>query len=262
MTNVVREHVIQLLSKDIRQDGRGLLEYRQPITIEYGISAKSAEGSARVRIGDTEVLAGVKMEVGEPYPDTPDEGTLIVGAELLPLSNPEFESGPPSIQAVELARVVDRGLRESHAVDFGKLCIKKGEKVWTLLLDIYPLNDAGNLFDAASLAALAALKDAKFPEYDEKANKLHYEKRTSKALPLSCLPIGVTVFKIKDKFFVDPTIEEGEAYDSRLTVATMNDQDICAMQKGGDGSLTEQDIMQMVAIATEKGKFLRTFFKK
>src|SRR3990167_7617811 len=135
MYRELRSHIISLLNADTRLDGRKLTEYRTPIEVEYGV-VKTAEGSARVKIGDTEVIAGVKMEVGEPYPDTPDEGTLIVGAELIPLSNPDFESGPPSIEAVELSRVVDRGLRESHAVDFGKLCIKKGEKVWTILLDI------------------------------------------------------------------------------------------------------------------------------
>src|SRR3989338_5346357 len=164
MIRVVRDHIRSLAEKGAREDGRDFLEYRKPIKIEYGVSSKSAEGSARVTIGDTEVVAGVKLEVGEPFPDTPDEGVLMVGAELLPLSNPEFESGPPSIDSIELARIIDRGIRESKCIDFSKLCIKKGEKVWMVFIDIYPINDSGNLFDAASLAALAALKDAKFPE--------------------------------------------------------------------------------------------------
>ena len=95
MHKELREHVIKLLEKGLRLDGRKSLDYREPIKVTKGI-IKTAEGSAHVIVGDTEVIAGVKMEVGEPYPDTPDEGGIIVGAELLPLSNPDFELGPPS----------------------------------------------------------------------------------------------------------------------------------------------------------------------
>ena len=118
--SMIKDHIISLLAKDMREDGRKLTEYRKPIKIEYGISPKSAEGSSRVMIGDTEVVAGVKLEVGKPFPDTPDDGVLMVNAELLPLSNPDFESGPPSIASIELARVVDRGIRESHMIDTEK----------------------------------------------------------------------------------------------------------------------------------------------
>src|SRR3989344_4544556 len=163
MYKEIRSHIISLLNANTRLDGRKLTEYRKPIEIEYGV-VKTAEGSARVKMGETEVMVGVKLDVGEPYPDTPNEGTIIVGAELLPLSNPEFELGPPGIQAIELARVVDRGIRESKAIDFKKLCIEKGGKIWMVVIDICPINDAGNLFDASSLAAPAALKDARYPE--------------------------------------------------------------------------------------------------
>ena len=134
MYKELRSHIISLLEANTRLDGRKLTEYRQPITVEYG-AIRTAEGSARVKIGETDIMVGVKLEVGEPYPDTPDEGTIIVGAELLPMSNPEFEPGPPQIQAIELARVVDRGIRESKALDFKKLCIEEGEKAWFLIID-------------------------------------------------------------------------------------------------------------------------------
>ena len=255
--SMIKDHIIALLAKDMREDGRKLLEYRKPITIEYGISAKSAEGSARVIIGDTEVIAGVKLESGKPFPDTPNDGVLMGNVELLPLSNPEFESGPPSIDSIELARVVDRGIRESHTMDTEKLCIKKGEKVWMVNIDIYPINDAGNLFDAASLAALAALKDARFPKYDEKEEKVSYDERTKTKLPLSKEPIEITVIKIKDKLLIDPITEEWESLDARLTVACMEDGKICALQKGGSAPLKAAEIEKMAEIAMEKSKELR-----
>lgn len=259
--NIVKEHLLELLNKDLRLDKRKLQEYRKPITIEYGVSGKAAEGSARVKIGNTEVVAGIKMEVGTPYPDNPDQGTIIVNVELLPLSDPEFETGPPRIEAIKLARaVVDRGVRESGCIDFKKLCIKKGEKVWIILIDVYSINNDGNLADAMGLAALAALKDAKFPRYDEKEDKTDYKTKTKKIV-LKELPIPVTTVKIKDKFLIDPSLEEEEAKDAQLTVTTIEDGRICAMQKGGESFLTSEEIDKMVEIAIDKGKELRKLIK-
>lgn len=254
MYQELRSHIISLLNAGIRLDGRKLAEYRKPIEVEYDV-VKTAEGSARVKIGETEVIVGVKLEVGEPYPDTPEEGTIIVGAELLPLSNPEFELGPPGMQAIELARVVDRGIRESKAIDFKKLCIEKGEKIWMVIIDICPINDAGNLFDASSLAALAALKHTVFPSFD--GEKIDYKAKTGTKLQLEKMPIAVTVIKIGDKLIVDPDVEEEKVIDARLTVSSIEDGTLCALQKGGDFPLTTEDISRMLDIGVEKARELR-----
>ena len=256
MYRELRNHIISLLDANTRLDGRKLTEYRKPIEVKHSV-VKTAEGSARVKIGETDVIVGVKLEVGEPYPDMPDEGTIIVGAELLAMSNPEFEPGPPGIQAIELARVVDRGIRESKAVDFKKLCITPGEKVWLIVIDICPINDAGNLFDVSSLAALAALKDTKYPAFD--GEKVDYKTKTDKKLHLEKQPIAVTVIKIGNKFIVDPDIEEERVIDSRLTVSSIEDGTLCALQKGGDTPLTEEEISKMLDIGIEKGKELRKY---
>ena len=255
MHNELRDYIIGSLKKNYRLDGRGLTDYRQPITVEYGVT-KTAEGSARVRIGDTEVIAGVKLELGTPYPDTPDQGAIICGAELLPLSSPEFELGPPGIEAIELARVVDRGIRESNYLDVKSLCVKEGEKVWIVIIDICTINDAGNLMDASALAAVAALKDTRFPKVED--DQINYKEKTETPLPLTAKePIAVTVCKIGDCFIVDPDTEEKKAIDARLTVTTTADGKICSLQKGEDFPLTQEDIGRMVDIGFEKAKELR-----
>jgi exosome complex component RRP42 len=255
--NELREHVIKLFEADTRLDGRKLTDYR-PVKLEVGITS-TAEGSSRVKIGQTDVMVGIKVEVMQPYPDTPGEGSIMVGAELLPLSNPDFEPGPPSIQAVELARIVDRGIRESKCLDFKKLCIKEGEKIWMIIIDICTINDAGNLPDASALAAIAALKNMKFPEY--KDDKIDYKKKTNKGLDLKDTPLSVTVIKIGDKFIVDPDYDEGKVVDARLTVASLSDGTLCALQKGGDYPLSADDVSKMVDIGIEKGKELRKLVK-
>src|SRR3989344_5821204 len=250
------EYVISLIENNSRIDGRKFSEYRE-IVIETGIS-KNADGSARCKIGDTEVIVGVKMDTGEPYPDSPDEGSIIVGAELLPLSNPEFELGPPGTQAVELARIVDRGIRESKAVDFKKLCIRERERCWILFIDIYPINDDGNLIDASALAALAALNGARFRELDN--DKVNYKEYSNKKVKLELLPITCTFGKINGKIIVDPNSKEESVLDARLSIASANGK-IYAMQKGGDKGFTIEEINYMMDIAIEKEKELKRLIK-
>ena len=250
-----KTHLLRALAKNVRYDGRKALEYR-PITVEYGISG-SAEGSARVKLGGTEVIAGVKMEIGKPYPDTPDQGNMMVNAELIPLSNPAFESGPPGEQATELARVVDRAIRESKSIDVHKLVIVSGEKVWGINIDICTINDEGNLLDASCLAALAALKNARLPKLNENNIIQYDEPLTDEKLPMSREPVEVTIIKVGDNFFVDPLSEEEKIIEARLTVAITEKGTICAMQKGGAEPLSIEDIDKMVEIAQKLAPTLR-----
>ncbi|MEK6917244.1 MAG: exosome complex protein Rrp42 [Nanoarchaeota archaeon] len=257
MNNEKQDHILTYLNKNIRYDGRKKDEYRK-ISIETGI-VKTAEGSASVTIGDTVVLAGVKFEVGAPYPDQLGEGTMMVNAELLPLSSSKFEAGPPSIDSIELARVVDRAIRESNTIDHKKLCIKEGELVWTVIIDITPLNVDGNLFDASALAVLLAIKDARMPKL--KDNKIDYKTKTDQKLPLLEEPISVTVLKIGSHYIVDPITDEEDVLDARLTVAFTKDNTICAMQKGGEQPLSEKEIEDMIDLAIKKSKELRVYLR-
>ncbi len=256
MNESMKKHLVEALNKGVRHDSRKLDEFRK-IFIEQGIS-KSAEGSARVRIGETEVIAGVKLSVEKPYPDTPEQGCLAVGAELLPLSSPDFETGPPRIDSIELARVIDRGVREAKAIDMKKMCIEKGEKAWMVFIDICSINDDGNLLDASGMAVLAALKNAKFPAYD--GVEINYKEHTDESIPFEKSPLPVTVYKIGGKFLVDPSKDEESAYDARLTVTTTEDGTLCALQKGGDNPLTIDEVDSMVELALSKVKEIRKNF--
>jgi exosome complex component RRP42 len=255
MYEELRNEIISLLNKGVRLDGRRPTEYRK-IEITKGVS-KNAEGSAKVRIGDTEVIAGVKLEVMKPYPDTADQGSLMVNVELYPMSNPEFETGPPDNYSIELARITDRAIRESKTIDTRKLCITPGEKAWMVVIDVCSLNDSGNLFDAIGLAAVAAVQDAVFPEYD--GEKLDYKHKTKEKLPVGKMPINVTVFKFGDHLVVDTTTDEERAYDARLTVATLDNGNICSMQKGGDSAITADDLFRMIELAKQKSMEIRKY---
>ncbi|NCN99085.1 RNA-binding protein [Candidatus Pacearchaeota archaeon CG10_big_fil_rev_8_21_14_0_10_35_219] len=215
-SNLTREKLTAMFNEDKRFDGRKLLDMRD-FEVEYGVS-NMAEGSARVKMGKTEVIVGIKMGTGEPYPDSQDAGNLMVSGDLLPLASPRFESGPPKFPAIELPRLMDRMIRESGMIDLKKLVIKEGEKVWTVIVDIYPINDDGSLMDAASIGCVAALHNAKFPGLTED-DRADYKNRTDKKLPLSgeTMPVSFTFYKLGDNLILNPTREEEEACDTKVT---------------------------------------------
>ncbi len=224
------ERIKEYLKKGKRFDGRKPKEFRD-IVIEKEVS-KKAEGSARVKLGKTDVIVGIKMDVTEPYPDSPDKGNLIVSAELLPLSSPRHSLGRPGIDSVEIARVMDRAIRESNFIESEKLCIKSGEKVWRVFIDIYSLNDDGNILDAAAIGTLVALKDAEMPKYDEEKGKVIHGESSGKKIPLSKdIPLSLTLYKVGDKFIADPTREEEDISESRVTIGRTK-KHISSMQKG------------------------------
>jgi exosome complex component RRP42 len=262
---VTRKNVLDAMNKEERLDGRKPLEPRK-VEIRFNVS-KNAEGSVSVKIGKTEVVAGIKMGTADPYTDHEDEGTMMTTMELLPLSSPNFEYGPPSIDSVEIARIIDRGIRESGFIDFKKLSIKDGEKVWSVFIDLATINDDGGLIDAGALAAILALLTARKPIYDAEKNKISYGEFSDEKLPLNedKMPLTSTFFKVGDKIFVDPTREEEEVAEGRLTVEVSKpgkEEMINAMQKGGNATLTQEEVMMMVEEAGKMFKNIHSLVKE
>ncbi len=256
---VQQKQIAQLINGGKRLDGREFDKYRE-LKLEKGIIEK-AEGSARVLLGKTEVVVGIKIGVGAPFPDTPDEGVLTVNAELVPLASPKFEPGPPNEDAIELARVVDRGIREAKAIDLEKLCLDPGKKVLVVFVDLYVLNHDGNLIDASAIAALAALLNTKMSKYEIVEGELNVKPGYDQ-LPLLNYPIPITFAKIDNTLIVDPSLEEEDAMNARLTITLEKDGKICAIQKGGTGQFTKEQILEAAKMAEVKSLEIRKLVVK
>ncbi len=254
VTRVRLKQIEQMIEKGKRLDGRGLNDYRE-IKVEQGLIER-AEGSARVLLGKTDVLVGIKVETGTPFPDTPNEGVQTVNAELVPLASPSFEPGPPDENSIELARIVDRGIRESKAIDTGKLCIEPGKKVFVVFVDVYVLNHDGNLIDASAIAAVSALMNTKMPNYEIENGELKI-KTGYTSLPMKSHPVTVTVGKIGSNLIVDPWLEEEQVMDARMSMAINDDGNICAIQKGGSGYFTPQQVIEISKLVQEKAAAIR-----
>jgi exosome complex component RRP42 len=248
--NLRREQILEQYSQGRRADGRGLGDYRE-LKIQVGTMIK-ANGSATVDLGDTRVVAGVKVAVGTPFPDTPDEGLLIVGAEVLPIASAYVEPGPPDEDSIELARVVDRGVRESHMVDMHQMVIEEGKKVYSVFVDVTVVNVDGNLLDATSYAVVSALASAKYKKMTLKEDKV-VELEEMSSLPVQTIPVSITTSKVGDFLLMDPTTEEEAVQEARLTFAIANGQ-ACAAQKGGQGSFSPEQVLKALDTALLKSK--------
>ena len=246
-------HILDLAAEGKRLDGRGPDDYRK-VTVEPGFVV-TADGSALARIGDTAVLAGIKLEPGKPFPDTPNAGVLTTNAELVPLSNPTFEPGPPTPSAIEVSRVVDRAIRAAETIDLTRLCVTPNEKSWICYTDVHVLDHDGNLIDAALLAAVSALAHTTVPAKRFEVAEADYP------LDVQHLPIECTFVRLGDTIVVDPTFDEEQAAQGRLTVATDELGRLVAMQKGLVGAFSPDDVKAVVQRALRHGERLREIAK-
>src|SRR5215218_6463165 len=237
-----KQQMWDALSRGKRLDGRDFSEMRQ-LVIETDV-IKKANGSARVKLGDSEVIAGVKVETGEPFEGLENKGALIVSAEVLPTASPYIEPGPPDEEVIELA----------------KLVLVPGKIVYTIFLDCSILNADGNLFDATSYATVAALLTSKLPVFEMQDQKV-VDSGNTQPMPVTSMPVSITAARIGDYVLIDPSAEEEACMDSRITITT-TDEGFCATQKGHTGSFTPDQIKKAAEAATIKGKEVRARLKE
>jgi exosome complex component RRP42 len=254
-----KQQMWDAISKGKRLDGRNLDDIR-PLEIELDI-IKKANGSAKVKLGNSEVIAGVKIETGEPFEGLENKGALIVSAEVLPTASPYIEPGPPDEETVELARVVDRGIRESEMIDLDKLVLVPGKIVYTIFVDCSIINADGNLFDATSYAVVSALASSKIPVFEMQDGKVVHT-GNSQDPPVTTIPVSITAIRIGEAVILDPTSEEEACMNARITVTTNSNGDYTAIQKGSTGAFTVEQIKKAAGIARIKGEEVRVKLKE
>ncbi|CAN1319015.1 Exosome complex component RRP45B [Linum perenne] len=220
------------------------------------------DGSSEVQLGHTHVMGFVSGQLVQPYRDRPNEGTLSIFTEFSPMADPSFEVGRPGESAIELGRIIDRGLRESKAVDMESLCVLPGKLVWAIRIDIHILDNGGNLVDAANIAALAALLTFRRPECSLSGENgqevVVHPPEVKEPLPLIVhhIPIAVTFafFSTEHIVAVDPTHSEEAVMGGRMTVTVNASGDICAIQKAGGLGVPQSDIMRCLRLASRNAE--------
>jgi exosome complex component RRP42 len=255
-TKIMHDKLYELIIRGERLDGRGPYQYR-PLELKTSIIEK-ADGSAMVNLGGTKIIAGVKTALGQPYPDTPDQANIVVNAELLPLASSFFEPGPPDEKAIELARVVDRCIRESKMLELDKLVYIPGRSVLVIYIDVYVLDYDGNYFDPSVLASVAALATAKIPLYEVKNGDVVMNPDIRTSLPIRKFPVSVTIGLLGDKILVDPTSLEESAIDTSIVIGWSDEDEMAAIQKNLQGFVQMSVMEEIIRVSREKSIELRT----
>lgn len=220
------------------------------------------------------MIANVHGEIVPPFPDRPTEGFLHFNVELSPMASQNFEVGRPSPMAVELARIVDRGIRECRALDTEALAIIAGEKVWAITCNIHVVDHGGNLVDCVSLAAIAAMMHYRRPEVSVQNNStVVYNIDEHAAVPLSLhhIPISISFCFIESRdgdsdgepiIFMDPTDREERITDGSMTFTFNSFRELCAVHKIGGAAISTDDVLRCANIAAARVSELTELLKE
>ncbi|GAA5871619.1 hypothetical protein JCM8547_007099 [Rhodosporidiobolus lusitaniae] len=244
------------LRKNLRQDGRGLLDLR-PVELKFGDEL----GWVECKLGGTRVVAQVSAEVVKPLPDRPYEGFLTLSTEISPMASAAYEAGRQSEDEILMTRLLEKALRRSNAVDREALCIVAGQKVWSIRVDVHFLDDEGNLLDCASIAAIVALRHFRKPDVTVNGEEVvihSMDERVPVPLAIHHSPMCLTFafFGEESLAVLDPLHLEQQLCTGTLTLTLNSQAEICVLSKQGGAPLPADEILRAVTVGVERVKEL------
>jgi exosome complex component RRP45 len=285
-SSAARAHVLSGLcsSPAVRADGRSLGEARPAsVRLRRWDDAVVAEAS----LGETSVAAVVSASLGAPAADRGAEGSLsfaVFLGGLAPAAPADGGGGggeaprERAAASAELARLLERALRDSGAVDLEALCVSPGAAVWRLRVEVHALADGGNLVDAAALAAAAGLAAFRRPDARAGAGGTVRLRRGAPplALALHHCPVAVTLglfaapaarareagagapapADFADAVVADPSALEERVADGSLTLIMNAHRELCGVHKLGGCPLAPAVLAAAVAAAGERAQAL------
>ncbi|XP_022179635.1 exosome complex component RRP42 isoform X2 [Myzus persicae] len=252
-------YIIHGVEENFRCDGRSRQDYR-PLELEMDI-VSNANGSARLRLANSDILVCVKVEIDTPLPEAPKDGKVEYFVDCSANATPAFEGRGGEHLAAELSRFLS--LAHGPVFNLSKLCIVPGQSCWKLFVDVLILECGGNLFDAVSLAAKAALCNTSLPNivgtYEDGQNidlQISDDPFDTKALDASDLPVLVSMCKIGNSYVADPTIEEEICGAGCIVVSVTPKGNVTAVLKKGAGSFMPDTLNEIIMSGSHIGILL------
>jgi exosome complex RNA-binding protein Rrp42 (RNase PH superfamily) len=230
----------------------------------------SDDSSCIVRLGRTMVMASISASLEAPYADRHSEGSITFDVLHTAMAGYGPDFARKNEDTTELSRLVERGLRESRAIDLEALCVQPGRKVWHLQVDVRILDNCGNAIDAVGLAALGALCAFRRPDVtvdpDVPGGIIIHSRADREPLPLTMhhlpLPITFAFFEAGDVVALDPMSKEEAAASGSFTVTVNPQGELCAAQKAHGVGILPAQVMQCTRIAATKVKDLTSQLRK
>lgn len=233
LSNCERDFIKTAVSEDKRVDHRTSKESRN-VRVSFGLD----RGCCVASLGDTKVLVQVSAEIIVPKPGRPTEGELFVNLELSPMAAPHFEAGRLGDYGVEVARLLERCIRDSQCIDLESLCVVSGEKVWALRVDAQVLNHQGNIVECAGIATIGALMHFRRPDVTVIGTEVTiHNPRDREPVPLHLHHYPFLVcFAFYDDgktVLIDPTDLEERIAEGLLSIAANAHEEICLLHQHG-----------------------------
>ncbi|CAK9151878.1 unnamed protein product [Ilex paraguariensis] len=258
--SVGEKHFIQGgIAQDLRSDGRKRLTYRH-IQVETGVIPQ-ADGSARVKMGATDVIGSVKAELGKPNPLQPDKGKVSLYVDCSPTAAPMFEGRGGEELSTELSATLQRCLLGGKngagaGIDLSSLSIVEGKVCWDLYIDCLVVSSDGNLLDALGAAIKAALSNTGIPKVQVAAAvssdgqpEVDVSDEEFLQFDTSGVPVIVTLTKVGRHYIVDATSEEESQMSSAVSVSINREGRICGLTKRGGAGLDPSIVLDMISVA-------------
>ncbi|KAK2648235.1 hypothetical protein Ddye_015724 [Dipteronia dyeriana] len=247
------------IAQDLRSDGRKRYTYR-PIYVETGVIPQ-ANGSARVRLGATDVIASVKAELGKPSALQPDKGKVAIFIDCSPTADPTFVGRGGEELSAELSGALQHCLLGSKSgagagIDLSSLIVVEGKVCWDLYVDGLVISSDGNLLDALGAAIKAALSNTGIPSVHVAAGASNDEQpevdisdEEFLQFDTSGVPVIVTLTKVGKHYIVDATSEEESQMSSAVSISINRKGHICGMTKRGGSGIDPSVILDMISVA-------------
>lgn len=248
---------LEALRQNFRLDGRAFDQFRD-VEISFGKEL----GDATVKMGNTIVQCRISCQITQPYEDRPLEGLFLISTENSPMAGPQFENGNNTGEdEVLCARIIEKAVRRSGALDVEGLCIVAGSKCWAVRADVHFLDCDGGFIDASCLAVMTALLHFKKPDISVLGDKVTVhplDEREPVSLGILHVPICVTFsfFNPQDTeenikgdsnaeiAIIDATLKEELLRDGVLTVTLNKNREVVQVSKAGGLPMDALSLME------------------
>ncbi|EFO25643.1 3' exoribonuclease [Loa loa] len=263
--------IIHGAQEGLRADGRSPFDYR-PVIVQTGVLA-TTNGSARVRIGSTDLLIGVKAELISVENIALYRNRLNFFVDCSANATPLFAGRGGEEFADELSAALDAAYDNNYVLPDLKKLILSPMHVWKLFVDIVLLQCDGNVIDAAGLGVKAALKDTEISKVivrpaDEGKYTIDLpDDNTVWKLNTSRVPLFVSVNRLGSAKIVDNSLAEEACTRTSVWIAAaphfVSDTDhnksnqsvvkrnggvITFMRQCGGGTLEVDSLEEMISI--------------
>uniref|UniRef100_H2ZE95 Exosome component 7 n=1 Tax=Ciona savignyi TaxID=51511 RepID=H2ZE95_CIOSA len=259
--------IIHGIQDDLRNDGRSCDDYRH-IEVETGVISNT-HGSSRLRLGNTEVMVGVKVELGTPDPHSPNDGLIHFHVDCSPNADPSFQGRGGEELSSNISCILTRIFNNKTAIDLSTLGIIPHKQCWVVHVDVLILECGGNLFDAVSVAVKASLHNTGIPNIqvtdgDEGTQEISLpdDPNDVKFINTNNCPLLVTISKAGSRHIVDATADEESCCNASLVVGVTRRGRTMGMRKMGEGSLDPESIPEMIETGKNIGRQLHIALDK